>query len=170
MTDAAAVPASGPPELVPVTLTEARRFIAEHHRHNGAPVTWRFGVGLARGGRLVGVATAGRPVSPKVAAAEPRTVEVARVCTLGDKNANTRLYGAICRAAAALGFTSAITYTLESEGGASLRAAGFVCEGVYGARVGQTWNVASRPRYEENLLGERTITSDEPKLRWRRAL
>lgn len=158
-------------ELVPVDLAAARRFVAEHHRHNGPPTGWRFGVGLALDGELVGVAMAGRPSSPKVAQAEPRTVEVSRVCTTGDRNANSRLYGAVCRAAAALGYTSAITYTLEGEGGASLRAAGFHVDlENAGARVGQTWNVASRPRVEVNLFGEETIPNAEPKLRWRRSL
>lgn len=157
-------------ELIPVTLAVARRFVAEHHRHNGPPTGWAFGVGLTSDGVLVGVAMAGRPVSPKIAGAEPRTVEVTRVCTLGQKNANTRLYGAICRAAAALGYLSAITYTLESEGGSSLLAAGFVCEGSAGARPGQTWNVVSRARVEVNLFGEPTIPNVEAKLRWRRDL
>lgn len=157
-------------ELVPVTLTEARRFVATHHRHSRPPVTWRVGVGLADDGHLVGVAILGSPVSRKVMAAEPRTIEITRVCTLGDKNANTRLYGAACRAAAALGYTSAITYTLESEGGSSLRAAGFRCERAAGARVGQTWNVQTRPRVEVNLLGEAMTPTAEPKLLWRRDL
>jgi hypothetical protein len=112
----------------------------------------------------------GTPVSPKVAASEPRTVEITRVCTTGHRNANTRLYGALCRAAAALGYTSAITYTLEGEGGASLRAAGFECEGPAGGRVGQTWNVPSRARREFNLFGEAVTPTDQPKLRWRRRL
>lgn len=157
-------------ELVPVDLTEARRFIVDHHRHNGAPVGWRFGVGLARDGELVGVAMVGRPMAPKIAAAEPRTVEITRVATLGDRNANSRLYGAACRMAAAGGYRSAITYTLPEEGGASLRAAGFILEEENaGGRPEQTWNVETRPRYEQNLFGERVIP-DGPKLRWRRAL
>lgn len=156
-------------ELFPITLLEAKRFVREHHRHNGPPTGWRFGVGLHNGDRLVGVAVASRPVSPKIASREPRTVEITRVCTLGDRNANSRLYGAICRAATALGFTAAITYTLESEDGASLRAAGFVCEGRAGGRPGQEWNVQTRPRHTENLFGER-ILPDEQRLRWRRQL
>lgn len=157
-------------ELVPVTLAEARRFVAAHHRHNGPPLTWRFGVGLADGdGALVGVALAGNPVARKLAQAEPRTVEVTRVCTVGDRNANSRLYGAICRAAAALGFTSAVTYTLDSESGSSLRAAGFLPDGPATTRPGQTWAMPSRPRVETNLFGEPT-TPDEPKTRWRRNL
>lgn len=131
---------------------------------------WKCGVGLAREGDLVGVGVLSRPRSPKIQQREPRTIEVVRVCTLGDKNANTRLYGALCRAAANLGYLSVITYTLESESGSSLLAAGFVCEGAAGGRPGQTWNVQTRPRVEFNLLGEPTTPTDEPKLRWRRAV
>lgn len=156
-------------ELVPVTLAQVRRFVAEHHRHNGPPHMWRFGVGLARDGELVGVGAAATPVARKIAQAEPRTIEGIRTCTLGDRNANSRIYGALCRAGAALGYLSAITYTLEGESGASLLASGFTCEGPAGTRPDQTWNVASRPRRELNLFGEEQ-TPNLPKLRWRRAL
>jgi len=156
-------------DLVPVDLTQARAFVASHHRHNEAAQGWRFGVGLAIDGELRGVAMVGRPVAPALAAREPRTVEITRVCTLGDRNANSRLYGAACRMAASGGYVSAISYTLEEESGASLRAAGFTCEGAAGARTGQTWNSPSRPRVEENLFGETRIP-EGPKLRWRRWL
>jgi hypothetical protein len=148
-------------ELVPVTLAQAKTFVLEHHRHNRPPVGWKFGVGLANG-ELRGVAMAGRPVSRRLQEAEPRTVEITRVCTLGDKNANSMLYGAICRMAAAAGYTAAITYTLPDESGASLKASGFVLEGVYGAREGQTWSVPTRARENTTPAG--------PKLRWRKAL
>jgi hypothetical protein len=57
-----------------------------------------------------------------------RTLEVTRTCTQGAKNANSMLYGAICRAAGALGYRRVITYTLETEPGSSLRAAGFTLD------------------------------------------
>lgn len=155
-------------ELVNIDLAEARRFVASHHRHNRPPRGWKVGVGLARGGELVGVGILSRPVAPKLALAEPRTVEIVRVCTLGDRNANSRLYGALCRAAAALGYKSAVTYTLASESGASLRAAGFELDGE-ASRPGHTWNSATRPRVELNLFGEEQ-TPTGAKLRWRRRL
>lgn len=37
-------------ELVPLTLAEARRYVAEHHRHNEPPVGHRFSIGLSDGG------------------------------------------------------------------------------------------------------------------------
>lgn len=152
-------------ELVPVTLTQARRLVAELHRHNRRPAGWLFGTGLAVDGELVGVAMLSRPRA--AALDDGRTVELIRVVTDGTRNANSRLYGAACRMAAAGGYTSAITYTLESESGASLRAAGFVLEAVLPER---SWAEESgRDRYEENLLGERTAPEGR-RCRWRRRL
>ena len=34
------------PCVVPITLAQAKAFIAEHHRHNKPPTGWKFGVGL----------------------------------------------------------------------------------------------------------------------------
>ena len=69
------------------------------------------------------------------------TLEVLRVCTLGTPNACSKLYGAARRAAFAMGYTKVITYTLASESGASLRAAGFVQEAsVKGGRQQQWLN------------------------------
>ena len=153
--------------LVPVTLREAKRFVNGEHRHNEAPVGWAFGVGIKKDGELVGVAMAGRPSARKLQAADPYLIEITRITTLGHKNACTMLYGAVCRAAKALGYRTAITYTLPEEGGASVRAAGFVLD----AELPDPgpWSSPSRPRYEETLLGPRKHPSG-PKIRWRREL
>lgn len=156
-------------EIVPGNLTICKRFVREVHRHSEPPTGWLFGFGLAVDHELVGVCVIGHPQSQKIQAAEPRTVEILRVAVVeGTKNANSRMYGNACQMSKCGGYLSAITYTLPHESGASLRAAGFHCESeTAGGRAGQTWNVASRPRYEENLFGERRIP-DGPKLRWRR--
>lgn len=73
---------------------------------------------------MVGVATAGRPVARHYD--DGRTLEVNRTCTDGTKNANSMLYGAVWRAAKAMGYLRCITYTQADETGASLRAAGWV--------------------------------------------
>lgn len=112
--------------ITPVTLSEARDFVAQHHRHNKPPVGWKFGAAISIGANRVGVVTAGRPVSRETQKREPRTLEVSRTCTDGSRNANSMLYGAIWRAAKALGYTRCITYTQADEDGASLRAAGWV--------------------------------------------
>lgn len=151
-------------ELVPITLAEAKAFIRAHHRHNPNLTGWRVGVGLANG-ELRGVAILSRPISLKVQRQEPRTAEIIRTCTLGDKNANSRLYGAISRAAAALGYTAVITYTRPDESGASLKAAGFTRdEGDFGSREGQAWH----PR--QGSLIEDDRDNSGPKYRWRRVL
>ena len=49
--------------IAPITLREAGAFIAEHHRHNKPPRGHKFSIAVKDGERLVGVATAGRPVA-----------------------------------------------------------------------------------------------------------
>lgn len=111
-------------QIVPITLKTAKEFVAKHHRHNKPPTGWKFGVGLKNGDELVGVATAGRPVARHFD--DGVTLEVNRTCTDGTRNANSMLYGAIWRAAKAMGYKRAITYTQANETGASLRAVGWV--------------------------------------------
>lgn len=50
---------------------------------------------------------------------------ITRVATDGVPQGCSMLYGALCRAAKALGYREAWTYTLPEEPGISLRAAGF---------------------------------------------
>lgn len=151
-------------EIRPTTLRDARRFIAEHHRHNQPPRSWRFGAGLYQGEDLIGVAIASSPVARMLD--DGFTLEITRVCTLGEKNASSMLYGAIGRAAKALGYQRLITYTLSTEPGTSLRAAGFhqVAEG----KGGRSWTSAGRGRYERTIWGA-PIVPEEGRIRWERA-
>lgn len=154
-------------ELVPVTLTRARQFVSEHHRHNVAPRGWLFGVGLEEGGELVGVGIASRPVARMLD--DSRTVEIVRL-TVSDRaglNSCSRLYGALCRAAAALGYARAVTYTLASEPGSSVMAAGFRRDAELDARPG--WAGVGRPLSSPGLFGETTLPNT-PKVRWIRPL
>ncbi|EJK8729844.1 XF1762 family protein [Escherichia coli] len=112
-------------QISPVTLRVAKAFISRHHRHNKPPVGHKFSIGLRNdAGELTGVATAGRPVARHFD--DGLTLEVNRTCTTGERNANSALYGAVWRAAKAMGYRRCITYTRADESGASLRAAGFV--------------------------------------------
>ena len=111
-------------EVRPITLRVAATFVALHHRHNKAPRGHKFSVGLYRNDELVGVATAGRPVARHFD--DGLTIEINRTCTRGTRNANSMLYGAVRRAAFAMGYRRVITYTQADESGASLRGAGFV--------------------------------------------
>lgn len=107
-----------------MTFRQACAFVADLHRHNKPPRGHKFSVGLFDSARMVGVAMAGRPVAR--AFDDGLTLEINRTCTDGTRNANSMLYGACWRAAKAMGYRRAITYTQADECGASLRAAGFV--------------------------------------------
>ena len=80
--------------------------------------------------KLVGCAVCGRPVSRHLD--DGLTCEVNRLCTDGTRNACSMLYGACCRVAKAMGYRKVITYILQSEDGASLKASNFTCEGEAG--------------------------------------
>ncbi len=152
-------------KLRPVTLAECRRFVGEHHRHNLPPRGWLFGVGIEEAGELVGVAVASRPVARKLD--DGQTIEVTRTCTLGAPNANSMLYGALCRAAKALGWARVYTYTLVTESGASLKASGFVVDAELAPR--EAWVRNDGGRYQHDLFGNER-RPNEPKIRWLREL
>lgn len=139
------------------------RAVDEHHRHHGAPQGWKFGVAVYNGPKLVGVAVVGRPVSRMLQQLEPGTLEVTRVCTWGRAiqryNAASKLYGLCAREAKRLGYDELITYTLPSENGASVRAAGFTADH---QTKGGSWNRPSRGRTDKAPTTEKT--------RWRRQL
>lgn len=119
-------------EIRPITFKEASAFINQHHRHHKATVGHKFSVGLYEGEKLIGCAVCGRPVSRHYD--DGLTCEINRLCTDGTYNACSMLYGACCRVAKAMGYKKIITYILESECGASLKAANFECEGVAGGK------------------------------------
>lgn len=84
-----------------------------------------------------------------------KTLEILRCCTDGTYNACSKLYGAVCRIGFDMGYDRIITYTLESESGSSLRAAGFRFDGQAG---GKQWTGSRRRDYY--------ISPDELKCRW----
>lgn len=144
--------------LTPVTLRQAQAFVNEHHRHNIAPQGHKFSIGLEKAGILIGVCIVGRPIAR--GNDDGKTAEVLRVCVLeGNPNANSKLYGAAVRACKAMGYTKVITYTLPTESGASLRAAGFVAEGKTENKP-KGWDVPSRRRKKPERY------PDGQKIRW----
>lgn len=153
--------------LVVVSLREARAFVAAHHRHNEPPRGHKFSIGFAVDNELRGVVIASRPVARGLD--DGRTVELIRVTTLGDRNACSRLYGAACRAAAAMGYLRAVTYTLDTEDGASVKAAGFTRDG---ETAGGDWTpMPGLTRSAEKLrLFDAPKMPTGPKVRWVRAL
>ena len=136
-------------QIKPVSLKTAQAFVREHHRHNKPPVGHKFSVGLFDGERLVGVAVAGRPVARMLD--DGMTLEVTRTCTDGTRNANSMLYGAIVRAAIALGYAKCVTYTQHDESGASLRGAGWTPTQMLAPRAG--WDAPSRARGDIGSAG-----------------
>ena len=143
--------------LTPISLREANAFVERNHRHHKGVTGHRFSIGCTRDGELVGVAIMGRPVSRYLD--DGLTLEVNRLCTTGAENACSMLYGAAARAARAMGYQKIITYTLDTEPGTSLRAAGWQCAGPAG---GERWTGKRRPaadlyppqkklRYEKQL-------------------
>jgi len=140
-----------PLRLIHVELTEANDFVSRLHRHHKSVVGHKFSLGADIDGQLVGVAIVGRPVARHRDDGE--TLEITRLCTDGTHNACSFLYGACARAAFALGYERIGTYTLQDEGGASLRAAGWR---LLGERSGGNW---------KNRIGRRD-TSTPNKWLW----
>jgi hypothetical protein len=88
-------------------------------------------------------------------ASDPRMLEIYRVCVPSSdapRNACSKLYGACCRAGAAMGYLRFITYTKEDEDGASVRASGFR---VVAEVEPQSWNRRGRPREDKHELVKR---------------
>ena len=116
--------------IKPITFREANKFVNLHHRHHGATVGCKFCVAVWNDDILAGVAICGRPVSRMLD--DGLTLEINRVCTLAVKNACSKLYGACIRIGKEMGYKKIITYTLQSENGASLKASNFVNCGIAG--------------------------------------
>lgn len=130
--------------LIPVSLKEANAFVDTYHRHHQPVTGHKFSIGCEQNGQLVGVVIAGRPVSRYLD--DGLTLEVTRLCTTGERNACSMLYAAAARAAKAMGYRKIITYTLETEDGSSVRAAGWCCVGSAG---GLCWTGNRRPAHQK---------------------
>lgn len=142
-------------KAVRVELSEANAFIGVEHRHHKPVTGHRFSIGAEKGGKLVGVATVGRPVAPKTC--QKTVCEVTRLATDGTKNVCSFLYGKAARIAREMAFDKIQTFILRSESGTSLIAAGWDCEGETG--VGDWTNRTGRS-------GE----NHGPKVKWSKQL
>lgn len=140
--------------VVPMTLAEANRAVANWHRHNRPVPGAKFCIGAADGTAIRAVVIVGRPVAR--AYDDGLTLELTRLASDGTKNACSILYGAARRATFALGYTRLITYTRTDESGASLRAAGWKC---IAKREARSWAKASvkRPRIDATEPHERLL-------------
>jgi hypothetical protein len=136
-----------------ISLRDANAFIDEVHRHHKPVVGHKFSISVVDDeGTVRGVATVGRPVSRH--RDDGITIEVTRVATDGCPNACSALYGAAWRAAKALGYERLGTYTLASEPGTSLRAAGWLP--IHTVR-GRSWSAPSRHRTDQHPLEDKIL-------------
>lgn len=131
-------------KAIPLELKEANAYIEMHHRHHSAVIRDKFRIGCEKDGKLVGVVSVGRPLARHLD--DGKTLEVLRLCTDESRNVCSFLYSRAARIAKEMGYERIITYILESENGASLKASGWHldADGVGGG----SWSVPSRPREE----------------------
>lgn len=143
------------------TLADAQRLVECWHRHHGKVVGHKFSLKarLLNNMRTIesGVAIIGRPVSRHLDDGE--TLEITRLATSGQPNVASKLLASAAREARRRGYRRLITYTLSSEAGISLKAAGFVFDA---NSPGGSWNAPSRPRVDRHPT--------TPKTRWVRVL
>lgn len=143
--------------LAPITVKAARQQVRAWHRHLPELQGGLFAVQvLDDTGACVGVGIVGNPAR---AWQGTRRCVISRVATEGHYNACSMIYGALARAAKALGYSEVWTYTLPEELGTSLRAAGFMDMGL---TDGGEWDRPSRARTK--------AARPERKRRWMRQL
>lgn len=130
--------------IQPISFSEACEFVRKYHRHHKAPVGWMFGCAVNDGEKVVGVVMVGRPVARGLD--NGYTLEITRCCTDGTEHAASKLYAAAWRAGRALGYRRMVTYTLITEPGTSLQAAGW--KYLY-TTEGGSWNCPNRPRVDK---------------------
>jgi len=126
--------------LRPITVKAAVAWVGLTHRHLPIVQGGLFAASIWDDDGIRGVAIAGHPA--RVWMGTGRIV-ISRVSTDGAENGCSMLYGSLCRAAKALGWLEAWTYTLPHEPGISLRAAGFQDMGLTRA---EEWDRPSRAR------------------------
>lgn len=133
-------------QLVPADLTTAKEFCRRVHRHHLPTVGHKFSIGAAMpNGTLYAVVTVGRPVARENQ--DGWTLEATRLTADPIPNACSMLYAAAWRATRAMGYRRLGTYTLKSEPGTSLRAAGWR---VLHEVKGRSWDTPSRPRIDKH--------------------
>ena len=145
-------------EIRPISIAAANAYVEAHHRHHGKKTGCRFAVAIYEQDELHGVAICSNPVGRN--ADDGRTLEVARCCADGTRNACSMLYGACARIAKDMGFRKVQTYILASELGTSLKAAGWICEGEAGRA---SWLVNASQRTLERVAEQQLSLFGEKK-------
>jgi hypothetical protein len=146
--------------IAPISVSAAQKYVSETHRHLKKIQGGLFAAAVVDDqGIIRGVGIAGNPA--RVWQGTGRVV-ISRIASDGCENACSALYGALCRAAKALGYREAWTYTLPEEPGISLRAAGFESRGLTDGGEHDRPNQPARHR--------KPAVRPEPKKRWVRYL
>ena len=143
-------------ELQPLNFGEACAFVLAHHRHHRPPIGHKFSIGVNDGSKIVGVIIVGRPVSRHLD--DTWTMEVTLCSTDWTPHVASKLYAAAWRACRAMGYKRLITYSLATETGTSLKAAGWR---IIGSTPGRSWSCPARPRIDHHPLGQKTLWEAE---------
>ena len=112
----------------PITIKSANEFIKSYHRHHRPTIRnngrWALSA-LDKNQEIVGVVIAGNPVSATYM--DGFTIELTRLCVKegAPKGTCSFLLGKCCSIWRTMGGKRVITYTFESESGASLKGAGW---------------------------------------------
>jgi hypothetical protein len=140
-------------KVIPITLREANDFVEQFHRHSRRTARdgGRFAIGASNDDGMFGVAIVGRPVARLLD--DGYTAEVTRVCVISDapRNACSFLYGRCWRIWQQMGGRRMVTYTLQTESGASLMGAGWK---VVGEVAPGGWNRQGREREWQPIYGQ----------------
>lgn len=142
-------------KAIPLELKQANEFVNKLHRHHSPVHRDKYRVGCIKNGELVGVVQVGRPVSRFLD--DGLTLEVVRLCSNGEKDVCSFLYGRAARIAKELGYKKIITYILDSESGVSVEAAGWQLDEEV---KGHSWSCPSRPRITQDVIVS-TLFGDE---------
>lgn len=114
--------------LRPWTVKQAVPYVRRVHRRLPRVQGGLWAVSVRRDGEVVGCAIVGHPARKL---AEKGVLAVTRVAVLEQQpNACSMLYGSCSRAAKAMGARGLVTYLHDDEHGASLRAAGWIYDGM----------------------------------------
>ena len=136
-------------KVIPLSFREANEFVLNFHRHNKPmKAGGKFCIGASDGHNLVGVAMVSNPIARRLD--DGFTAEVRRTCVMpsAPRNVNSFLYGRCWRIWQQMGGKRLVTYTLQEEGGASLRGAGWKITGEVAPRKKEWKNWKSRPGRE----------------------
>lgn len=139
-------------KVVPIELKEANALVSMLHRHHQPVQGHRFSIGLIdRVGVIRAAIVVGRPVA-RLAGSPREVLEVTRLVTDVTYNACSMLYSAAAKVGKHLGYVKIQTYILkDEETGVSLKASGWVCDGVAGG--GQWKHTDGNPRRTDQPIG-----------------